>query len=250
MSKNPENDIIVPAIKGTTSILHSAIKIPTIRRIVITSSAVAIIPTHALNEGDTTTLYTAESRITPLPAAPWQNTESAYNASKALALSATDHFLAEQNPHFSIVNIMPGYILGRNELVTQAEDLIKGSNAIPLSIVLGKQAERARAGIVTDVRDVAGLQVEALDTEKVKGSESFVLDGENGVAWNDANGIAGKLFPDAVSQSTLPLGGSIPAVYQKIDSRRTVEVFGKLRSYEEMVKSIVGQYLELKEKEL
>jgi hypothetical protein len=123
---------------------------------------VAIIPTHALNEGDTTTLYTTESRITTLPAAPWQNTESAYNASKALALSATGHFLAEQNPHFSIVNIMPGYIMGRNELVTQAEDLIKGSNAIPLPIVLGKRAERARAGIVTNVRDVAGVQVEAL----------------------------------------------------------------------------------------
>jgi hypothetical protein len=70
------------------------------------------------------------------------------------------------------------------------------------------------------------------------------------VVWNDANGIAGKLFPDAVSRGALPWGGSIPAVYQKIDGRRTVEVFGKLRSYEEVVMSIVGQYLELKEKEL
>ena len=144
---------------------------------------------------------------------------------------------------------MPGYVIGRNELVIRAEDLIKGSNAIPLSIVLGKRMERARAGIVTDVRDVARIQVEALNGERVKASGNFVLDGENGVIWNDANEIAGKLFPGAVSSGVLPLGGSIPAVYQKIDGRKTVETFGKLTSYKEVVESVVGQYLELKGKE-
>jgi len=35
---------IQPAVKGTTGILKSALKIPSIKRIVITSSGVAIIP--------------------------------------------------------------------------------------------------------------------------------------------------------------------------------------------------------------
>lgn len=141
---------------------------------------------------------------------------------------------------------MPGYVMGRNELATRAEDLVKGSNAIPLSIVLGKRATTARAGIITDVRDVARVQIEALGEGRVKESESFVLDGENGVVWDDANGIAETLFPEAVGRGLLPLGGSIPAVYQNIDANRTVEVFGKLRNYEEAVRSVLGQYLELK----
>jgi hypothetical protein len=68
--------------------------------------------------------------------------------------------------------------------------------------------------------------------------------------WDNANEIVGKLFLDGVKGGALPLGTSIPAVYQKIDRRKTVEAFGKWRDYEEIVKSVVSQCVELKEKEL
>lgn len=90
--------------------------------------------------GDDQITYSATSRITPLPAAPFNpNPGAAYFTSKALALDATDKWLAEKKPHFSIVNIMPGFILGRNELVTVAEDLLNGTNAVVLGPVLGQQ---------------------------------------------------------------------------------------------------------------
>ncbi len=39
-----ERDVIQPAVKGTTNILKSALKAPTVKRIVITSSILAVIP--------------------------------------------------------------------------------------------------------------------------------------------------------------------------------------------------------------
>ena len=106
----------------------------------ITSSVVGIIPMEALMGGDAVNVYSSASRVTPLPSAPFNpNPGAAYFASKTLALDATEKFLEEKKPHFSIVNIMPGFILGRNELVKVADDLLNGTNVVVLGPVLGQQ---------------------------------------------------------------------------------------------------------------
>ena len=132
---NPERDIIAPAIHGTTSILNSALRTPSIRRIVITSSLVAVVPGSALSNGDQTTVYTSSSRVRPLPTAPWGDHASAYRASKVLALDATERFLAEKKPHFTVVNVQPGYVIGPHALIEDAEALVSGSNAVVMSVV-------------------------------------------------------------------------------------------------------------------
>lgn len=142
-TEDVEKDIVLPAIHGTTSILNSALKFPSIRRVVITSSVVAVTPQIALMNGDDKNTYTADSRISPLPTPPWGSVIAAYCSSKALALNATDKFMDEKKPHFSIVNIMPGLIVGRNELTTVAEDLLKSTNVFILGPVLGLQVPAA-----------------------------------------------------------------------------------------------------------
>jgi hypothetical protein len=207
---------------------------------------------NALSHGDSSTIYIPTSRVSPLPTAPWGSLASAYRAAKALALDATDRFVSEKKPGFGVVNVMPGYVLGRNELILdEAEDLVSGSNAIPLSIVKGVKSPTTRPGTVTDVRDVARVHVGSLDEELVRvgagEARSFLLDTGN-VKFDDVNGIVEKAFPEAAQKGLVSLGGEIPAVWQNVDVRGTTEVFGDLRGFEEMVKSVVGQYLELKEK--
>jgi hypothetical protein len=160
---------------------------------------------------------------------------------------ATIRFISEKNPHFTVVNVQPGYVLGPNALIEDAEALVSGSNALVLSIVKGAKGPVARPGTVSDVRDVARVHVESLDEKKVVGNRSFVLDVGN-VVLDDANEIVRKAFPEAAEKGLLPLDGTIPAVWQKLDVRETVEVFGKLRGYEESVRDVVGQYLQLKAK--
>jgi nucleoside-diphosphate-sugar epimerase len=96
---------------------------------------------------------------------------------------------------------------------------------------------------VVDVRDVARVQVKALDEEKVSGSyRNFVV--EEPVELNDAVAIAKKAFPEAFEKGILKEGSS-KSVYQVYEGRETREIFGELKPYEEMVKSVVGHFIEL-----
>ena len=71
----------------------------------------------------------------PLPTAPWGDLASAYRASKVLALDATERFLVEKKPHFTVVNVQPGYVVGPHALIEDAESLVSGSNAVVMSVV-------------------------------------------------------------------------------------------------------------------
>jgi hypothetical protein len=208
---------------------------------------VGVVPEIAILQGDEETVYTADSRVVPRPAAPWGDAASAYRSSKALALHAIDDFIREKKPQFSIVNIMPGYVIGCNELATKAEDLAEGSNLLALSIVLGMHiAPAGKPVVITDLRDAARIHVEALD-EKVRGNSSFLLAGELR-EFDDANDFVRKHFPTAVEKGLVPLGGSMPSLPLKLATKKTHEVFGSLKSYEDAVKSVIAQYIELKEK--
>ncbi|KAK9324466.1 hypothetical protein V1517DRAFT_351301 [Lipomyces orientalis] len=246
-TEDPENDIIIPAVQGTTSILNSALKVESVRRVVITSSAVAVVPDAALSYGDSKNVYTATSRVRPLPAAPWGDYSSTYRASKVLALDATDRFLAERKPHFSIVNIMPGYVVGANELVSDASSAGAGSNGVVMAVVMGQKSPHARPASVVHVHDVARIHVAALDEVSVPGSKSFLLDSGR-MSFDEVIGIVTKHFPDAVKDGTLPLGGSMPAAYQRLDVTDTIETFGPFKSFEDQVTSVVGHYLTLASK--
>lgn len=152
---------------------------------------------------------------------------------------------------------MPGYIIGRNELVTSSEALISGSNALALNIVLGSEPTPGkRPMMVLDLRDVARVQVNALDEEKVVlgagESKGYLLDGGSsvkGVEFDDAKDIVKKAFPGAVADGKLELGGGVERAGLVIESSETVEAFGEMGGYEGMVKDVVGQYLELLGKE-
>lgn len=218
---------------------------------------VAILNDEAASTGSSSPI-SSSTRISPLPTAPFTDytPSSAYRASKALSLDATDRFVAEKKPGFSVVNIMPGYVIGRNELIKEAKALVGGSNAIALSIVLGSEsAPGKRPLMVSHLQDVARIEVAALDEGKVAlgagESKSYLLDGgsaNNGVDFDDAKEVVRKAFPEAVESGKLKLGGGIEGAKLNIDASETVETFGELRSYEDAVKSIVGQYLELLEK--
>ncbi|KAH6674428.1 hypothetical protein B0J14DRAFT_638154 [Halenospora varia] len=265
-TEEPEKDIVVPAIKGTTSLLNSALKFPAIKRVVITSSLVAITPPMSLILGDTTNTTTSSSRVHPLPnpSGPFPATGGppphvlAYLYGKTLALAATEKFITTQHPSFSIINIMPGYVLGRHELAVSTKDLWRSTNALVLAIVTGKQAEAPTPGSVVHVEDVAEMHVRCLDPAIVPlaqgRSTDFLMElGReigNEMHWDDAQSIIKKYFVKALKDGTLKEGGTQPTTEQKVDIGKSAEVLGRpLKGYEEIVKNIVGQYLELMEGE-
>lgn len=156
--------------------------------------------------------------------------------------------MTEHKPTFDIINVMPSFFVGRNELNTSAQEyLASGTNRIALGPILGNKADQALPGNSVHVNDVARIQVLALDP-KIKGNQNFMISsqGPEGTVWDEAIEIAERNFPEALGKGVLKLGGTQPTKKLLIDSSRTEEVFGfKLAGYEEQVKSVLGHYLEL-----
>jgi nucleoside-diphosphate-sugar epimerase len=247
-----ESELIQPAIIGTMSILTAAQKAEGIERVVITSSEVAIIPWEEFISKEVDTVFTDKYEI-PFPAGPYDNVFAAYAASKVRALVATKEFVKHNKLSWDVINIMPSFVLGDNEMKFKAEDLCDGTVGAALAQVLGKDSGWGPTPSTSvHVYDVARLHVEALNP-RIEGNQSFlaVSEGERGTRWEEAIEIVNKNFPKAVAKGILPNNKPAQTKRTKVDASRTEEVFGwKFQSYEEQVKSIVKQYLTLLREEV
>ncbi|KAI1618580.1 hypothetical protein EDD36DRAFT_35795 [Exophiala viscosa] len=159
-----EKNIIQPAIRGTLSILYSALKHPSVKKVVITSSVAAVLPVEPKP-------FDADS-VQPDPQGPYPDTFTAYSASKKFALNRTRDFIAKEKPQFSIINVMPTFVVGKNELSTTPEAVNDGSNRLALVPILGVNNPDSVPSFVCHVDDVAFVHVAALDP-KVKGNHNF-----------------------------------------------------------------------------
>lgn len=103
------DELIAPAVNATLRALEAAQKSGTVKRVIITSSAVAVIPPAILLPSDdppSDHVASGDNRIAEIEP-PFANSFVAYIASKVAALNASDKFMKEQVPGFDIVNIMP-----------------------------------------------------------------------------------------------------------------------------------------------
>ena len=244
-----ERDIITPAIKGTTNILKAASKEPSVKRIVITSSIAAVVPWADFVIRESTHVYTADNSI-PDPTGPYARSFEAYGAAKTKALNATKNFVKTEKPTFDIINVMPGFFVGKSELVTDAKDILSGTNKAAFAQILGNVSDQANPGSLQHVDDVAKVHVLSLNP-KIEGNQNFGIQagGVDGVAWGDAIEIVKRRFPEAVKDGRLPVSGTQPTKRVKYDTSRTEKVLGiKFQSYEDALVSLTEHYLELLEK--
>jgi nucleoside-diphosphate-sugar epimerase len=242
---------IEPAVQGTVGMLKSAQKAGTVKRVVITSSVVAIVPASELVKS-ADTIVTAEARAPSNPG-PYGSEFEAYSASKVAALNEAEKWTQESNPSFDVVYIHPGFIEGRNDLVQTAQGTFEGTNAFILGIAAGKEPTgRTLPGSTVHNDDVARLHVEALQSKIPSGSYMASWNADDnidGSKWEDVPGYVAKNFEKEVQSGLLPNRGTMNSQRQRFDSRKTEKVFGwKLQNLEEQVKSVVGHYVELLQK--
>lgn len=165
-------EFVTPAIQATAGVFKSAQKAGTVKRIVITSSAAAIVPVTAFAGSDE--VWTPEHRADPVPEPYFNNVQVAYGTSKTLALKYAEDFIASEKPSFDAIHIHPVIVLGRDELALTAKDVDSGSNSYGIGAPLGRSAPEGFPVVVTHVEDVALAHVRALDP-KVAGNQSFLL---------------------------------------------------------------------------
>lgn len=176
--------MIEPAIQATLGVLRSAQKANTVQRVVVTNSAVGLIPfTVIAGIEKTDTRFGPEHRCDPVPSPYMNNTQVAYMASKVLALKRAEEFIKSERPSFDVIHIHPSVVLGRDELVTTSKALDSGSNTYALSLVLGRRDENAFPATVTHIDTVASAHVRALESD-VPGNQSFLVSSTGDEGWS------------------------------------------------------------------
>ena len=221
------------------------------RKVVITSSMAAVVPLGDNEEK----VYTADN-ILPDNPGPYNSPFEAYAASKRAALNASRAFVEWEKPGFDIINIMPSFVVGRNELINNAADIALGSNRVVMTQLLGHPAPAPLAGGTVHIDDVAKVHVLALHQSKVKGK--FLNFGANcrfvthNTRYADAIEIVTRRFLEAVRDGLLNVGdGGTGTTVADFDAGRTEEVLGiRFRGFEEQVVDVVEYYLGLVGKEV
>jgi nucleoside-diphosphate-sugar epimerase len=236
-----------PAIRGTVGMLEAASKSPSVKRVVITASVAILGPQPNKSTVGPDDLKPAFSREL-MESNPW----IAYSGSKIAAFQAAQNYLSTNTPSYSVIWILPAYVQGRNEPVTTSKQLYDGpsSNHTLIQYLTGKKNTAPRPQNFVHVDDVAAVEIGALSSTKAKDGERFIVSAPRFESYSVFDPIVRKLFPEEVKSGILPLGGEQPVVGVDHDTSNTREVFGlEFKGLEEMVQSLVGQYVELVKKE-
>ena len=146
-------DLTSQAFAGNRAILEAAEVTLTVKRVVFTASISSIrpvervLPSHPSiqaimsGKGEDVATLTADTEIpTEPPISEDAPGFHRYVHSKTSALNYIREYVVSHRFHFSIVNIMPGWVIGPKALARNKQDAFKGSNCSHL-VVYGPEIE-------------------------------------------------------------------------------------------------------------
>jgi len=160
-TKNPQTDLVDPALKGTTNVMNSVRKMDSVKRVVLTSSCVAM-----YGDAKDTLNYPNQTMTEDL----WNTTSSVsrspYNYSKVVAEKKAWE-MTDNQKRFDLVVINPSFVLGPGlspHQTSESYNIIKqfGDGSMKMG------SADLNMGCV-DVRDVAEAHFKAAFTPSAKG---------------------------------------------------------------------------------
>lgn len=190
ISREPknENDLIQPAVEGTLRALKAASKAK-VKRMVLTSSMVSML-------GDA-------SKSIHINDKTWTDVDSkyatAYLKSKTLAEKTAWNFIENHDSNLQLVVINPGPVYGP----PLRDDLSGESMSMYKNMISGKIPFLPKTSInMSDVRDIAKIEVLALENEKASGNR-FIVASESPYTFQDMARIMKKNGYDKVKTKTI-----------------------------------------------
>lgn len=245
---DPVTQIYEPTVQGIASLLNSALKTPTLKRLVITSSIVATLSPMP----DPSVTCTAATRIpiTEPPHTP-ANVFEAYIFGKIIELNKTDEFVATRNPHFTVAHVFPGYVFGRNDLLDGDELLTSiSSNGFLLASILGQDIGMQLHGGYVHIDDLVDVHLRVLELSPTTPGAAAAFGACTTIEAFNTFDVVEKHFPKAVAEGTFSRGvmGRLPISYDSSETERTLGI--QFRSFESAVVDTAGQYLQSQGKEL
>ena len=242
-----EAEIVQPAVRGTLNMLEAAAKVPSVKRVIVTSSIVAVLEPGFWTDPRDHVVVSLQHRLRDPDRIPISNTRIAYWVSKIKALNASEEFMEREKPGFELINVMPSYVVGPNALDTKPEDILSTTNNMVFPQILGTDVAAPVTGVTVSVDDVALVHVLALNPD-VPGNISLAANsGGNGyVTIEDAVEIVKRRFPEAVADGRLKPTGKMTTRKVTFDGTKTEEILGfKFKNYETQIVETTQHYLNL-----
>ncbi|OQD60249.1 hypothetical protein PENPOL_c026G07640 [Penicillium polonicum] len=238
-----QDAIFTPAVKGTLAVLKEAAKVPSIKKVVITSSIASLVPITGIPEGgvikeDNDWDFNVDPKANFVdPSNPDATPMTLYRASKLLANNATWEFREAEKPHYSLVTMHPAFVFGTNLVQTSAQEVQTGSNGILWGTVMGGVPLGGIRGV--HIQDVAEAHIKVLDP-KIKDGSKYLLSAPS-TTWKDVARIALKAYPNVGAKITEEVEGT-PAMPTDT-TKAEVELGMQWRSWDEIVRSVMDQQL-------
>ncbi len=163
---DPETELVQPALEGTRNVLAAAGTNPAVKRVVLTSSVVAIF-------GDNADIALVKGRV--FTEEHWNETSSAahqpYPYSKTVAEKEA-WAIAKASDRWDLLTINPGWILGPS--LSKRTDSLSIKTMIEFGTGVYKSGVPRLWNGVVDVRDVAAAHVKAGFTPEASGRHILV----------------------------------------------------------------------------
>ncbi|KAJ5309401.1 uncharacterized protein N7443_001862 [Penicillium atrosanguineum] len=231
-----------PAVKGTNAVLNEATRVPSIKKVVVTSSIAALIPLNGIPEGGVIKedndwdFSVDEAADFTDPSNPAGTAMRLYRASKLLANNASWELWKTAKPHYALVTIHPSFVFGQNLVQTSAEQISSSSNGLLWGTIMTGTPSGSVTGV--HIQDVAEAHVKALNPEIADGSK-YLISG-NKATWGDVAHIVKKHYPNLGAKISADIeGSSSPTDTTKAEKDLKIE----WRSLEQMVREVVDQQL-------
>jgi nucleoside-diphosphate-sugar epimerase len=255
-----DETLVQPSVRGTMNMLRACEKSRSVRRVVLTSSVIALVPWRSWLLEESSETYDERSRVPDDHAVhpPFSMAWEAYSNAKILSLNATERWVRDRRRElgFDVVNMHPSVVIGPHELARSKAELVAGVNFAVIMCVMGQVSPYAIPGVTVHVDDVAEAFVRVLDGSKVGTGEDGLLSviahsgGPAGTVWDDVLEIVREKWPRLVERGVLPCTGSQPSKKVRFDAESSERVLGiKFRGYEKQVESLFEQWIPLLEKE-
>ncbi|KAK0622545.1 hypothetical protein B0T14DRAFT_535720 [Immersiella caudata] len=242
-----KTEYLKPAVDGTKAILEAAAGAPSVKKVVIMSSLLALIPLGGLQipgmeikEGSNPSLNVDPDAQFPAGPAGYG---AKYSASKILAHRATLEWMASNKPHFSLVTVHPTFVLGRDK--TQTDPARPGGiNAFLMrSLATPPPGKPMTPAAFVDVRDVSSVLLRSLDLEADRGVPlTEILVNGNPTTWDEIIGFVKARYPSV----DVKLQGPFDAPFTADTSRAEKQLGIRWRDLEEILRSVFDQQMKLR----
>ncbi|EPX73735.1 flavonol reductase/cinnamoyl-CoA reductase family protein [Schizosaccharomyces octosporus yFS286] len=226
-----KTELLDPAVNGTLRVLEAATSEPKVKRVVITSSFVAL--RNFSTDPNVGYNYTEKdwNPITYEEALTTKNGTFAYGASKKFAEKAARDYVKEKHPQYDICTINPPFVLGPSIHPMNSMQSLSTPNKIFWNLINGSQIQPSLQHWKVDVRDLANAHVFALTNEELSNGRLLVAQGP--FFSNHVCKMLREHFPEKTNTISKPSDVPFNENLYKLDNSLSKSLGLKYRSEEE-----------------